>query len=171
MGESPETEPLVRQCEKTLDTHLSKPETILGGMFRHEVTDKTKAQGLSSISLSKEEDKGTLYADFIHFFLKIVEAAPPEERMAEAVNQAKRLEKDGDFIMSNLDHLVGMEHVSRRRSELEANLENYLTQAMEQLRYTEAVVDVITATETGPVKDNEEKVDVDDDMLFGNISF
>ena len=169
VGVSPETEPLVRQCEKILDTHLSKPETILGSMFRHEVTDKTQAQGLSSISLSKEEDKGTLYADFIHFFLKSVVAVPLEERMAEAVNQAKRLEKDGSFIMSTLDHLVGMEHVSRRRRELEANLEKYLTQAMEQLQYTEAVVDIVTATETGPVKEDEEKVD--DDILFGNISF
>ena len=87
----------------------------------------------------------------------------------EAVNQAKRLEKDGSFIMSTLDHLVGMEHVSRRRRELEANLEKYLTQAMEQLQYTEAVVDIVTATETGPVIEDEEKVD--DDILFGNISF
>ena len=171
VGVSPKTEPLVRQCEKILDAHLSKPETILGSMFRHEVTDKTKAQGLSSVSLSREEDKGTLYADFIHFFLKIVVAAPPEDHMVEAVNQAKRLEKDGSFIMSELDHLVEMEHVSRRRSELAANLENYLTQAMEQLRYKEAVVDIVTSNEAGLDTIDEDAEKVDDDMPFGNISF
>ena len=42
---------------------------------------------------------------------------------------------------------------------------------MEQLRYKEAVVDIVTSNEAGLDTIDEDAEKVDDDMPFGNISF